>query len=62
MIIFEFCDWAEKQIHGNHAGAAQEVLLRYGYRLWRLKEFILNCSPLSAPITKGFEMLVAVRN
>ncbi|MBV4357853.1 FkbM family methyltransferase [Pinibacter aurantiacus] len=35
-IIFEFVDWAENSVPGIKVGAAQEVLLKAGYKLHRI--------------------------
>jgi FkbM family methyltransferase len=63
LVVFEFCDWAEARVSGGQVGDAQRVLCDAGYRIWRLRDFIKRKrpKPLEKVITKGYEMLVAVR-
>jgi FkbM family methyltransferase len=62
LIIFEFCDWAEARVPGGKVGDAQRMLRDYGYRIWRLTDFIRGGSqPLADLLTKGYAMLVALR-
>jgi len=63
LVVFEFCDWAEARVSGGQVGDAQRVLCDAGYRIWRLRDFT-KCrrpKPLEKVITKGYEMLVALR-
>jgi FkbM family methyltransferase len=61
LIAFEFCDWAESRIPGQRAGQSQKILLDYGYRLWRLKDFLRGARPLGRILERGFETLVAAK-
>ncbi len=62
IILFEFCDWAEARVPGARPGNAQAVLREYGYKIWRLPDFLgKRRGPSKEAITKGFEMLVAVK-
>ncbi len=58
IIVFEFCDWAEKRA-GYAIGEAQRVLLEFGYQLWDVKSYLKNSPPKDAILTSGFTMLVA---
>ncbi|MBF2004231.1 MAG: FkbM family methyltransferase [Chlorogloeopsis fritschii C42_A2020_084] len=62
LILFEFCDWAESRVPGVNVGDSQRILLEYGYKIWRLEDFLSRKQPLNSIITKGFDMLVAVKN
>ncbi len=62
LILFEFCDWAEARVPGSAVGSAQRLLLGWGYRIWRLADFVSNRPPLDNLLTAGFETLVAVKN
>lgn len=58
-IVFEFLDWAEERAH-EETGAAQEVLLGYGYALKKIgKRGDLVDLP-STPLKEGGAMLVAI--
>lgn len=59
-IVFEFCDWAEERAFPGRRGWAQEILIRNGYSLWRLSDFLSGRKPLDAPIREGFESIVAI--
>jgi FkbM family methyltransferase len=61
LIIFEFCDWAQKRVPGGREGDAQEVLRGYGYHIWRLLDFLRGRPALPAALTSGFEVLVAAK-
>ncbi|TBR59174.1 hypothetical protein B4U84_25390 [Westiellopsis prolifica IICB1] len=61
LILFEFCDWAESRVPGANVGDAQRVLYDYGYKIWRLEDFISKKQPLNSVVTQGFDMLVAVK-
>jgi FkbM family methyltransferase len=60
-IVFEFCDWAEARVPRGELGDAQRVLRDWGYRLWRLSDYRRGRPPLAAPLTRGFETIVAER-
>jgi FkbM family methyltransferase len=60
VIVFEFCDWAEKRVPGGRPGDAQRLLKDWGFRIVRLAD-LEDGSPLSEPLTRGFETLVATR-
>lgn len=61
IVIFEFCDWAEARA-GISPGKAQNILREYGYRIWRLSDIVKKAKrPLTDTLTKGGEMLVAVK-
>ncbi len=59
VVIFEFCDWAEYRAYGRK-GIAQEVLIGYGYRLWRLGDFFRGRAAMPKPILEGSEMIVGL--
>lgn len=61
-IVFEFCDWAEKRAPDIAIGEAQRILLEYGYRIWRLRDFMRGRAPLPRIITTGCESLVAIKH
>jgi FkbM family methyltransferase len=58
LIAFEFADWAEERLDFK-LGRAQSVLYDFGYKIWRLEDFLKKRHPLKAPLTKGFYTLVA---
>ncbi len=60
IIVFEFCDWAEQR-NAAKVGAAQQLLLDFGYCIWRLSDFSSQRSPLSKILTEAFAMLVAAK-
>ena len=60
-VVFEFCDWAEERASRCRVGDAQRILLDYGYRLWRLTDFLQGKPPLKQLVLSGFETLVAVK-
>src|SRR4030095_2796953 len=62
LILFEFCDWAEARVPGGEVGNAQRLLLEWGYRLWRLSDFVRGRPSLDNVLTVGFETLVAVKS
>ncbi len=62
IIFFEFCDWAEARVSSLKVGEAQSILLDSGYQIWLLDDFIRKKPPLSQPLIKGFETLVAIRD
>lgn len=62
-VVFEFCDWAEASAPGCGVGAAQRLLLSWGYDIHRTADVAKNgAAPLRKPIESGFAMLVATRS
>jgi FkbM family methyltransferase len=59
-IIFEFVDWAESRRDPALVGAAQQLLLDMGYRLWRVGDYLSGAAPLAEPLTHGGAMIVAL--
>jgi FkbM family methyltransferase len=59
-MLFEFVDWAEAQAYSGNTGMAQELLINYGYKLYRL---IGNVDPqiLDFPIKDGAAMIFATK-
>jgi hypothetical protein len=59
-VLFEFGDWAESQAISGNTGKAQELLMNYGYKLYRLKG---NMKPqlIDLPITDGAAMIFATK-
>ena len=62
LILFEFCDWAEARVPGGEVGDAQRLLLEWGYRIWRLSDFMCGRPSLNNILTGGFEALLAVKS
>jgi FkbM family methyltransferase len=60
VIVFEFCDWAERRF--AKPGQAQDFLMYLGYRIWPLRDYRTGNGPLRAPLTSGSAMLVAERS
>jgi len=60
LIVFEFCDWAERSAVGR-TGAAQQFLMELGFSIWRLADFVQGEEALEKPIFEGFHTLVAQR-
>jgi FkbM family methyltransferase len=60
-VVFEFADWAEERAFEGRAGWAQEILQHYGYSVWRLNDYLARRPPLSEPLRRGFETIVAVK-
>jgi FkbM family methyltransferase len=61
IIVFEFCDWAERRMPGGKPGDAQRFLMAHGYSVWTLADYRRGREPLEAPVTTGETMLVAER-
>ena len=61
LIIFEFIDWAEARLSGGGPGTAQRRLREWGFKVWRLGDFVRGRPELSDIVTVGNEMLVATR-
>src|ERR1051325_3823426 len=59
-IVFEFCDWAEERAFPGRRGWAQEILIKNGYILWRLSDFLSGRKPVDGPIREGFDSIVAI--
>ena len=59
-VLFEFVDWAESQAISGNTGKAQELLMNYGYKLYRLKG---NMVPqlIDLPIKDGAAMIFATK-
>jgi FkbM family methyltransferase len=62
IVVFEFCDWAEDRSGLGDRGTAQKLLMESGYRIWRLHDYLHRRARLTAPLRKGFETLVALRD
>jgi len=63
IIIFEFCDWAERRAQKRPIGYAQRFLLDLGYSIYRLADFMSpRPQPLRNVLTAGYEQLVACRS
>ncbi|HEY9705125.1 MAG TPA: FkbM family methyltransferase, partial [Allocoleopsis sp.] len=62
VIIFEFCDWAEER-SGMKIGESQRILRDFGYKLWKLEDFmkVKRPLPLEDILESGAEMLVGVK-
>lgn len=61
-VLFEFLDWAEQRAQLAPVGAAQELLMQWGYRLWTTAGFARGMPPLAEPLRSGGAMLVAIRS
>ena len=60
-VAFEFSDLAGTEPTNSHLGWAQEVMLSYEYRLWTLGPFLRGRASLQAPLTSGFETILALQ-
>jgi FkbM family methyltransferase len=60
-ILFEFADWAEERALSGGVGRSQEILLGYGYTLWKLADYLEGKKPLKTPLRQGFENIVALK-
>ncbi|MDZ7962634.1 MAG: FkbM family methyltransferase [Aulosira sp. DedQUE10] len=58
IILFEFCDWAEARVPGGNIGDSQRVLKEFGYKIWRINDFIKGNQPLNIILEKGSDMLI----
>ena len=58
-ILFEFIDWAE-DLAGEITGAAQLVLINYGYRIYLMERGKIG-QQLRAPIKKGGALIFATK-
>jgi len=61
LVLFEFIDWAEARLSEGKLGDAQRLLRGWGFKIWRLNDFVRGRSELSDVVTTGAEMLVAKR-
>jgi FkbM family methyltransferase len=61
VVVFEFIDWAEARLPGGAPGDAQCVLRDWGFKIFRLKDFVRARKHLADILTTGNEMLVARR-
>jgi FkbM family methyltransferase len=61
VVVFEFIDWAEARLPDGAPGDAQRLLRNWGFKIWRLDDFVRGRSELPDVITTGAEMLVARR-
>lgn len=62
IVIFEFCDWAEARNPNVKVGDAQRILIDFGYKIYRLKDYLVGGGkPLEYVLVEGFDMLVAVK-
>lgn len=59
-ILFEFVDWAENAAINLQAGAAQELLLKYGYSLFKL-DSKCRLTPLKEVLRSGSAMIFATK-
>ncbi|HMO61650.1 MAG TPA: FkbM family methyltransferase [Ferruginibacter sp.] len=59
-ILFEFVDWAENAAAGLKTGAAQQLLLEYGYTLYRLHDGDLQ-NMKGTVLTTGYAMIFATK-
>jgi FkbM family methyltransferase len=60
-VVFEFSDWAEERAFPGRRGWAQEILLDYGYRLYRLDQWPSR-KQLREPLRHGGHELVAIHD
>jgi len=59
LVLFEFIDWAEARLPGGAPGDAQRLLRDWGFKIWRLGDFVRGRRELSDVVTAGGAMLVA---
>lgn len=57
-ILFEFVDWAEGLAKNYKPGDAQQLLLNYGFRLFKLSK-AGRLSEIDTPLVKGAAMILA---
>ncbi|MDH6072978.1 FkbM family methyltransferase [Chrysosporum ovalisporum CS-1034] len=62
MILFEFCDSSEARKPNSKVGDAQRILVDFGYKIYRLKDYLAGGKPLDGVLVQGFDMLVAVKH
>jgi FkbM family methyltransferase len=60
-ILFEFVDWAEEAAHGVSKGDAQAILLKFGYRLYRMKGTKMSPLVEGQVIKDGTDMLFGTK-
>jgi len=61
IVVFEFCDWAEKRLPSGRIGDAQRLLRKWDFDIWRLADFIAGTPPLREILETGYETLVACK-
>lgn len=61
-ILFEFVDWAEAIANDGETGAAQQILLDMGYRIYYFNNKLKSMKELNKVIKKGSHMLFATKN
>lgn len=59
LVIFEFLDWAESRVPTCNPGDSQRYLMKLGFHIWILSEYVNGGPPLKNAIETGGEMLVA---
>ena len=59
-ILFEFVDWAENAALAGSAGAAQALLIEFGYKIYRFRDGKLG-SMVKSPLTVGACLLFATK-
>ena len=60
-ILFEFVDWAEENAKGITIGAAQQMLLDMGYRIYYFNDDIKEMKEIEDIVKKGYVMLFATK-
>jgi FkbM family methyltransferase len=60
VIVFEFADWAEGRLLGQHPGDAQGFLISQGYRLFRLEADGTRGPEFAEPMRQGTMMIIAL--
>jgi FkbM family methyltransferase len=61
-ILFEYIDWAERQARNLALGSAQELLMKFGYKIYEFKHGRISGPALTNVITKGgWNMLFATK-
>ncbi len=59
LIIFEFLDWAESRVPNHRPGDSQRFLMDYGFKIWRLCDYLKGRKPIENALETGGDMLVA---
>ncbi|HZP90502.1 MAG TPA: FkbM family methyltransferase, partial [Actinomycetota bacterium] len=59
LVVFEFCDWAERRVPGGRVGDAQTLLLDLGYQIWDIESLRRGRAPQPTARTAGTWTLVA---
>ena len=60
VIVFEFADWAEGRIIGQHPGDAQAFLIAHGYSLFSLEPDGTRGAQFTRPVRQGTMMIIAM--